>query len=142
MTFLLRETASRNGIAIRTELAPALGKSRADPVQLQQVLLNLILNAIEAMREGGGEIVISSASAGPAETTISVIDSGVGLPPGLGERVFDAFFTTKANGTGMGLCICQRIVEAHGGRLIALPNDGRGAIFRFTLPVEEVVPLA
>jgi PAS domain S-box-containing protein len=142
MTFLLRETASRNGIAIRAELAPAPGKVRADPVQLQQVLLNLILNAIEAMREGGGEIVISSAAAGPGELTISVIDSGVGLPPGVGERVFDAFFTTKTHGTGMGLCICQRIVEAHGGRLVALPNNGRGAIFRFTLPVEEVVPLA
>jgi PAS domain S-box-containing protein len=142
MAFLLRETANRNSITIRTELDESLRRSKADPVQLQQVLLNLMSNAIEAMREDGGEIVISSARAEQDELVISVIDAGVGLPAGDGERVFDAFFTTKANGTGMGLSICRRIVEAHGGRLVAKPNEGRGATFTFTLPAEATVPSA
>jgi PAS domain S-box-containing protein len=137
MTFLLHETAKRNSIGIRTELDPTLRKTSADPVQLQQVLLNLMMNAIEAMRENGGEIVITSEWAEEGDDlVISVIDAGVGLPPGCSERVFDAFFTTKENGTGMGLCICRRIVEAHGGRLIAIPNAGPGATFRFTVPAE------
>jgi PAS domain S-box-containing protein len=142
MTFLLREAANRHSITIRTELDPTLRRSRADPVQLQQVLLNLMSNAMEAMRDDGGEIVISSARAGQDELVISVIDAGVGLPSGDGERVFDAFFTTKPNGTGMGLCICRRIVEAHGGRLVAKPNEGQGATFTFTLPAEATVPSA
>ncbi|MBR8215541.1 sensor histidine kinase [Burkholderia vietnamiensis] len=103
MTLLLRETANRNAIMIRIELDLQLRKSKADPVRLQQDLLNLMLNAIEAMRENCGEIVISSARTGQEELAISVIDSGVGLPPEGDERVFDAFFTTKPNGSGMGL---------------------------------------
>jgi PAS domain S-box-containing protein len=140
MTFLLRESAHRNSIAIRNALDPELPISKADPVELQQVLLNLMLNAIEAMRESGGELVVVSEQVSRGQLAISVIDSGVGLPEGGHERVFEAFFTTRPNGTGMGLCICQRIVEAHGGRLVAMPNQGPGATFRFTLPVEEGGP--
>jgi len=137
MTFLLRETAHRSSIAIRTVLDADLPISKVDPIELQQVLLNLMLNGIEAMRDNGGELVVVSEKLPRGQLMISVIDSGVGLPSGGHERVFDAFFTTKPNGTGMGLCICQRIVEAHGGRLMAIPNQGRGATFQFTLPVEE-----
>ena len=98
--------------------------------------MNLMLNGIEAMRETGGELTIASKSIEPAQLLIAVSDSGIGLPDDKAERIFDAFFTTKPHGTGMGLSISRRIIESHGGRLWASPNAGRGATFQFTLPGE------
>jgi PAS domain S-box-containing protein len=133
MIVLLRSEASRYSISIRTELAEGLPKVMADRVQLQQVFMNLMLNGIDAMTEttGGGELTIKS-EAGDAQLLISVSDTGVGLPPEQAEQIFKAFFTTKDNGTGMGLPISQSIIESHGGRLWA--SSGRGATFHFTLP--------
>jgi signal transduction histidine kinase len=98
--------------------------------------MNLMLNGIEAMREMGGELTIASEMTADAQLLISVSDSGVGLPADHAERIFDAFFTTKPHGTGMGLSISRRIIESHGGRLWASPKPGRGACFQFTLPSE------
>jgi signal transduction histidine kinase len=107
----------------------------ADRVQLQQVFMNLMLNGIDAMKEmgGGSELTIRS-EAGDGELMISVRDTGVGLPPEKADQIFRAFFTTKDNGTGMGLPISRSIVESHGGRLWVTDNSGRGATFQFTLP--------
>jgi signal transduction histidine kinase len=134
MTVLLRDTANRHSISIRTELDLGLPRTTADRVQLQQVLMNLMLNGIEAMREAGGHLTIASKRTEDGQLLVSVADSGIGLPVDEVERIFDAFFTTKPQGTGMGLSITRRIVESHGGRLWASPNVGRGAIFQFTLP--------
>jgi signal transduction histidine kinase/CheY-like chemotaxis protein len=136
MTVLLADAADRHSISIRTELDPGLPRTTADRVQLQQVLMNLMLNGIEAMREAGGELTIASTRVEPDQLLIAVSDSGIGLPDDKAERIFDAFFTTKPQGTGMGLSISRRIIESHGGRLWASPNTGRGAIFQFTLPGE------
>jgi signal transduction histidine kinase/CheY-like chemotaxis protein len=136
MTVLLGDTANRHFISIRTELDLALPGTTADRVQLQQVLMNLMLNGIEAMRQTGGELAIASKTTEHGELLISVSDSGIGLPVNEAERIFDAFFTTKPQGTGVGLSISRRIIESHGGRLWASPNAGRGAIFQFTLPGE------
>jgi PAS domain S-box-containing protein len=136
MTVLLRDAADRNAISIRTELDLGLPRTTADRVQLQQVLMNLMLNGIEAMRETGGELTIASTRVEHDKLLIAVSDSGVGFPGDQAERIFDAFFTTKPQGTGMGLSISRRIVESHGGRLWASPNAGRGAIMQFTLPGE------
>jgi signal transduction histidine kinase len=136
MMVLLGDTAHRNSISIRTELDPRLPRTTADRVQLQQVLMNLMLNSIEAMRETGGELTIASTSIEHGQLLIAVSDCGGGLPVDEAERIFDAFFTTKPQGTGMGLSISRRIIESHGGRLWASPNAGRGAIFQFTLPGE------
>ena len=134
MTVLLGDTADRHAISIRTELDWGLPRTTADRVQLQQVLMNLMLNGIEAMRETGGELTIASARVEHDQLLITVGDSGIGLPGNKAERIFDAFFTTKPHGTGMGLSISRRIIEAHGGRLWAIPNAARGAVFQFTLP--------
>jgi PAS domain S-box-containing protein len=134
MTVLLRDTADRHSISIRTELDFGLPRTTADRIQLQQVLMNLMLNGIEAMRETGGELAIASTTTEHDQLLITVRDSGIGLPVDEAERIFDAFFTTKSQGTGMGLSISRRIIESHGGRLWASPNAGRGAIFQFTLP--------
>ncbi len=136
MTVLLGDAAARHSVSIRTELDLGLPRTMADRVQLQQVLMNLMLNGIEAMRETGGKLTISSKRSEPGQLLISVSDSGAGLPADGAERIFDAFFTTKPQGTGMGLSVSRRIVESHGGRLWASPNGGRGAVFQFTLPVE------
>jgi signal transduction histidine kinase/CheY-like chemotaxis protein len=136
MTALLEDTADRHSISIRAELDLGLPRTTADRVQLQQVLMNLMLNGIEAMRETGGELTIASTKVEHDQLLIAVSDSGVGLPDDQAERIFDAFFTTKMQGTGMGLSISRRIIESHGGRLWASPNAGRGAIFQFTLPGE------
>jgi len=136
MIVLLRSEASRYSISIRTELAEGLPKVMADRIQLQQVLMNLMLNAIDAMEEttGGGELTIKLEACN-AQLLISVSDTGVGLPPEQGEQIFKAFFTTKNNGTGMGLPISRSIIESHGGRLWATGAPGGGATFQFTLPV-------
>jgi signal transduction histidine kinase len=103
-------------------------------------MLNLIMNAIEAMsevREGARELLISTSAAESDGMLVAVSDTGPGLPQANAERIFEAFYTTKARGLGMGLSICRSIVEAHGGRLLAAPNEPRGAVFCMMLPVEE-----
>lgn len=132
---LLQGEAIRYSIAMRPELAGELPKIKADHVQLQQVFMNLMLNAIEAMRDAGGELTVKSQSQ-DGQVLFSVIDTGPGLPTGNVDQIFSAFFTTKAQGSGMGLAISRSIVESHGGRLWASANDGRGATFHFTLPTE------
>jgi PAS domain S-box-containing protein len=135
MIVLLRSEANRYSISIRTELAEDLPKVMADRVQLQQVFMNLMLNGIDAMKEasGGSELTIKSET-GDGQLLISVSDTGVGLPQEQADRIFTAFFTTKDNGTGMGLPISRSIIESHGGRLWATGASGRGATFQFTLP--------
>jgi PAS domain S-box-containing protein len=135
MIVLLRSEANRYSISIGTELAEDLPKVMADRVQLQQVLMNLMLNGIDAMKEtiGGGQVTIKSEVC-DEQLLISVSDTGVGLPQGQGEEIFKAFFTTKDKGTGMGLPISRSIIESHGGRLWAAGVPGRGATFQFTLP--------
>jgi signal transduction histidine kinase len=136
MIGLLHGEASRYSISIHGELADDLPKIMADRVQLQQVLMNLILNGIEAVKDvgTGGTLTIKSQQDDERQLVISVIDTGVGLQPEQAEQVFHAFFTTKPQGTGMGLPISRSIVESHGGRLWASTNSGRGATFHLTLP--------
>jgi signal transduction histidine kinase len=108
-----------------------------DRIQLQQVLLNLVMNGVEAMSavaDRPRELRIESGTHGPQGIFVAVRDSGIGLDPQTVERLFEAFFTTKPEGMGMGLSISCTIIEAHGGRLWATPNDGPGATFQFTLP--------
>jgi signal transduction histidine kinase len=138
MIVLLRSEASRYSISILGELANDLPKMKADRVQLQQVLMNLMLNGIEAMKDmgTGGELTIKSQQDDNPQLLISVSDTGVGLEPEQAEQIFNAFFTTKRQGTGMGLPISRSIVESHGGRLWASPNPGQGATFQFALPIE------
>jgi signal transduction histidine kinase len=131
---LLRGEATRHGISVGTALVADLPNVSADRVQLEQVVMNLLLNGIEAMRDGGGELMVSTEALTSDEVQVSVSDTGVGLPPEGAERIFDAFFTTKPQGSGMGLRVCRAIVEAHGGRLWARANAERGATFMFTLP--------
>ena len=135
MIVLLRSEASRYSISIRGELANDLPKMKADRVRLQQVLMNLMLNGIEAMKDmgTGGELTIKSQQDDNRQLLISVRDTGVGLAPEQAEQIFRAFFTTKPQGTGMGLPISRSIVESHGGRLWATSNSGPGATFQFTL---------
>ena len=133
MVVLLRGEASRLGVSVRTDLEENLPKIVADRVQLQQVLMNLMLNAIEAMKETGGVLTVKSQLDHEGRVQLSVSDTGVGLPEKAGE-IFNAFVTTKEQGSGMGLAISRSIVESHGGRLWATSNEGRGATFQFTLP--------
>ena len=131
---LLHQKAIGHAVKIRTELAQGLPELRADRVQLQQVLMNLMLNGLEAMETGGELLVRSRLETG--HVSVSVSDTGVGLPLDGTQRLFDAFFTTKPRGLGMGLAISRSILESHGGRLWAAANEGRGATFHFTLPVD------
>jgi PAS domain S-box-containing protein len=137
MLVLLHSEASQNSVLMRTELSFDLPKVRADRVQLQQVCLNLMLNAIEAMKDTGGELTIRSGQTDDGKILISVSDTGVGLPAEQADQIFSAFFTTKRDGSGMGLTISHSIVESHGGRLWAGANAKRGATFYFTLPSER-----
>lgn len=134
MVTLLGAEADRHHVSIRTELESQLPLVAADRVQLQQVLLNLMLNAVDAMKGAPGEMKITSQRSRADHVVISVIDSGVGLPTGQVERIFDAFFTTKPDGTGMGLAISRAIIESHGGLIWARANPERGATFQFSLP--------
>ena len=136
MIILLHDKADRNSISIRTELDSGLPPITADRVQLQQVLMNLMLNGIEAMKDANGELTITSKRTNDGQLLISVSDSGIGLPIGEGDRIFEAFFTTKEQGTGMGLSISRRIIESHGGPLWAYANSQPGATFQFTLPID------
>jgi len=139
MLVLLRGEANRYSISMRTELAPQLPPIMADRVQVQQVLMNLMLNGIEAMRDGAGELTIRSQSTDDGLLLISVSDTGVGLPSEKVDKIFNAFYTTKPQGAGMGLAISRSIVEAHGGRLWATGNSPRGACFHLSLPAKVEV---
>ena len=134
MVLLLRGEANEYAVSIRMDLAADLPKITADRVQLQQVLMNLMLNGIEAMKETGGVLTVKTGQGEGGQVLISVSDTGVGLPAGRADEIFNAFFTTKPQGSGMGLAISRSIVESHGGRLWATSHDGRGATFHFTLP--------
>src|ERR1700681_1476456 len=138
MTILLRNEASRYSISIRTELETDFPLVMGDRVQLQQVFMNLILNAIDAVKDVDGtrELAIKSQREQNDQLLVSVSDTGVGLPPQQADQIFNAFFTTKPHGTGMGLRISRSIVEAHGGRLWAADNSPRGATFYLTLPTK------
>jgi C4-dicarboxylate-specific signal transduction histidine kinase len=135
MIVLLRSEATRYNISVRMELAADLPRIIGDRVQLQQVLMNLIVNSIDAMKEvdEARELAVKSQRTEKEEVLVSVSDTGVGLPPHQADQVFNAFFTTKPHGTGMGLRISRSIVESHGGRLWAANNSPRGASFHFSL---------
>jgi PAS domain S-box-containing protein len=135
---LLGDEASRHSISVRTELADDLPHVRGDRVQLQQVLMNLMVNGVDAMHDVDGprELIIKSQPAENNELLLSVSDTGVGLPRHQADQIFNAFFTTKTHGTGMGLRISRSIIESHGGRLWAADNSPRGASFCFTLPTK------
>jgi PAS domain S-box-containing protein len=138
MIVLLRGETTRHNISVRTELATDLPEVMGDRVQLQQVMMNLIMNSIDAMKEVDGTrgLGIKSQRAEDGHLLVSVSDTGVGLPPQEGSQIFNAFFTTKPDGTGMGLSISRSIVESHSGRLWAAGNIPRGASFHFTLPTK------
>ncbi len=138
MIELLRSEANRYSLSIHTELATDLPKINADRVQLQQVFMNLMLNAIDAMIEvsAGRKLTIKSERNPDDQLLISVCDTGIGLPPECAEKIFEAFFTTKPQGTGMGLSISRSIIESHGGRLWATTNPDQGTTFQFTLPTD------
>ena len=130
---LLKYEADRYSVVMRAELAAELPEIMADRVQLQQVFMNLMLNGIEAMKDSGGELTVKSQQQSD-QLHFSVSDIGVGLPNEKMDQIFSAFFTTKPQGSGMGLSISRSIVESHGGRLWATANNERGATFHFTLP--------
>jgi PAS domain S-box-containing protein len=137
---LTRSEAKKNKVAVQMQLAEGLPVVQADRIQLQQVLLNLIINAIEAMSASGGgsrRLLISSAKSGSNDVSVEVQDSGPGFPEVSAEQMFQAFYTTKPAGLGMGLSICRSIIEAHGGQLRAAAGDPTGAVFTFTLPVRS-----
>jgi PAS domain S-box-containing protein len=136
MVVLLRSEATRYSILVQTELEADTPRLVADRVQLQQVLMNLMINGIDAMKDVDGtrELAIKSRRAENDQVLVSVKDTGVGLPPQQSDKVFEAFFTTKLHGTGMGLAISRSILESHGGRLWAANNSPRGASFYFALP--------
>lgn len=135
MIVLLHGETTRYAISVRTELQTDLLPVKGDRVQLQQLLMNLMTNSIDAMKtvDGSRELAIKSERGENELILVSVSDTGVGLPPGHGEQIFDAFFTTKPYGTGMGLRICRSIAESHGGRLWAANNSARGASFHFAI---------
>jgi signal transduction histidine kinase len=138
MALLLYSEAIQFAVLVRTELAADLPQVMGDRVQLQQVLMNLMMNSIDAMKdaEGTRELILQSRRGEDGQVLISVSDTGVGIPPQQADQIFNAFFTTKPHGTGMGLRISRSIVESHGGRLWAVDNAPRGASFRLTLPAK------
>jgi C4-dicarboxylate-specific signal transduction histidine kinase len=134
---LTRSEVHRNRVALQVQLLSGLPPISGDRIQLQQVILNLIINAIEAMSgmsDGPREVLVGSRNDGADDVLVAVRDSGRGLDAERLDHLFDAFYTTKPNGLGMGLAISRSIIEAHGGRLWATPNGPRGAIFQFMLP--------
>ena len=129
--------AEKNGVSVHTQFADGLPLIHGDRVQLQQVILNLVINAVQAMAgvsEGPRELLVTTGSAESDGVLVAVRDTGPGLSPSSAERLFDAFYTTKPDGMGMGLSICRSIIEAHGGRMWASANLPRGATFQFTAP--------
>ncbi|UPJ74198.1 ATP-binding protein [Bradyrhizobium sp. 187] len=140
VTALTRSEAVKTGVTASTQLAPALPRIQCDRVQLQQVMLNLILNAIQSMssvEEANRELHISTVSIEPEGVCVAVRDTGHGLRPESLPRLFEPFYTTKPDGMGMGLSICRSIIEAHGGRLWATGCEPRGTLFQFTIPLTE-----
>ena len=139
MVALVRSEAVKNGVSVRTELAEGLPLILGDRVQIQQVLLNLIINALEAMTVGEEprELLISSRKSEKGSVHVAVQDSGPGLGQADLERVFASFYTTKPGGMGLGLAICRSIIEAQGGRIWATTHSPRGAVFEFTLPAGQ-----
>jgi signal transduction histidine kinase len=134
---MVRSAIDKNGVSVRTRLMQELGPLQGDRVQIQQVVLNLILNAVEAMSsldDRARELSISTKQGPTGDVLVAVDDSGPGIDPEQLERVFAPFYTTKSSGIGMGLSICRSIIAAHGGRLWAEANRPRGTIFQFTLP--------
>jgi signal transduction histidine kinase len=141
---LTRSEASKHGVSVRTVLGDNLPHVLGDRVQLQQVMLNLIVNAVEAMsgvNEGARELLISTRANASSGVLVSLRDSGPGLDPANLERLFEAFYTTKSTGMGMGLSICRSIIEAHGGRIWAGANEPQGAVFEFTVPARAELAL-
>jgi C4-dicarboxylate-specific signal transduction histidine kinase len=139
---LTQTEMQRNDVSLHSRLADDLPFVSADRVQLQQVMINLIINSIEAMAcagDGPRELTIVSGIDDVNDVIVEVHDTGPGLDPEKLDRLFQSFYTTKPDGIGMGLAISRSIVEAHGGRLSATPNEPRGAVFRMTLPVEETL---
>src|SRR3984893_9358069 len=136
IALLLQNDIRRNSVTVHLDLSENLPEVAGDRVQLEQVLMNLMLNAIEAMRDANGDLTITSKQTDDGHSLISVSDTGVGIPADKVDQIFDTFFTTKPQGTGMGLAISRSIVESHGGRLWATSTSGRGSTFRFTLPHE------
>jgi len=141
MTGLLRGEADRHAITIHSELEADSLHILVNPVQLQQVFMNLMLNAIEAMKDTGGDLAIKSRVNPERRLYVSISDTGIGLPAGSAEQIFEPFHTTKPQGTGMGLTITRSIVEAYGGRVWATANQSVGATFHFTLPCEADAPV-
>ncbi len=139
MIVLLGGEAARYAVSLRTDLLANLSQVAGDRAQLKQVLMNLMINGIEAMNEGEGtrELTIKSQRGENGQVSVSVSDTGIGLPPSSVDRIFDAFFTTKPHGIGIGLSISRSIIEEHGGRLSAANNELRGANFHLTLPVKS-----
>jgi PAS domain S-box-containing protein len=134
---LARSAIAKNGVSVQTRLTEGLAPIQGDRVQLQQVVLNLILNAVEAMSSvevEARELLITTEQNQTGDVIVAVRDSGSGIDPKHVERVFEAFYTTKSSGVGMGLSICRSIIDVHGGRLWADVNEPRGAAFQFTLP--------
>jgi len=137
---LVRGELTQHRVSVQTQLAEGLSAVHGDRVQLQQVMLNLILNAIEAMSSvdaDARELMVSTESTPSEDLLVGVGDSGPGIPPEDRERIFGSFYTTKAGGVGIGLSICRSIIDAHGGRLWADAHQPRGAAFKFTLPVQN-----
>ncbi len=137
---LVQRELSSHGVSLRMELAATLPMILGDRVQLQQVIINLVMNGIEAMQpvtDRPRELVIRSGQNETHRVLLSVTDCGVGISAENANRLFNAFFTTKSGGMGMGLSICRSIVEAHGGHLLAFGNEGPGATFQFVLPVHQ-----
>jgi len=135
---LTRSELRRHDVSLETELSGDLETVMADRIQVQQVILNLVMNGIEAMNaimDRPRVLRVSSRIDGPDSVLIAVTDTGMGLDPTKMDRIFDAFFTTKPEGMGMGLSICRSIIEAHGGRLWASPNLPYGGVIQFTMPV-------
>jgi signal transduction histidine kinase len=130
---LLQNEIQKNRVMLRIELAADLRRILGDRIQLQQVILNLVMNGIEAMSERSRELVIRSRQHESDKALVAVQDSGIGIDRQNLEKIFDAFYTTKPQGMGMGLAISRSIIETHGGKLWAVPNDGPGATFQFTL---------
>jgi signal transduction histidine kinase len=144
LTVFLRDEAVRRRITIRTDLVPGLPKIKADRVQLQQVVLNLMMNGMDAVAETTGRPreLLLSAREQDEELLVRVEDSGIGLDAETAERIFHPFFTTKPHGIGMGLSISRSIIESHEGHLWAVPRPSGGAIFQFTLPIQAREPHA
>jgi len=136
---VLASEVARHGVALRTDLAGDVPELMADRIQLQQVMVNLIVNGIDAMKDGARtrELALRTRLSETREVVVSVSDTGIGLPAQQADQLFDAFFTTKPEGTGMGLSISRSIIEAHHGRLWAMPNTSGGATFLFALPADH-----